>query len=72
MKILLTCSDGKRRPFGVRAAYSNIRSEKALRRLVASVLANYRKQGPAWNAYADALERKSLIEQALLIGILSN
>lgn len=56
----------------MRAAYSNVRSEAALRRLIASTLASYRKQGPAWQAYADALETKSLIEQALLIGILSN
>ena len=72
MKITVTCKDGTKRKIGLRAAYSYIKSEKAIRSAVAETIAGYRRQGGAWIAYAEAMEKKDILEQLSLIGMISN
>lgn len=69
--ITITCKDGTKRKIGLRNAYRHLKSERAVRAAIASTIAGYRRQGGAWIAYAEAIEKKDILEQLSLIGMIS-
>jgi len=68
--ITITCSDGKKRRYGLRAQYAHLKSERAVRIVITRTIQGFRDRGQP--EYADALERKSILEQMSLLGMISN